>query len=196
MRNLLFFALFGTLSVSAFGQSPQVDLTSLNAVPRGAQVLISWNPEHDHVLSYHVERSKNGTDFVPFSDVQGTDQQLEFLETDFTPLEGLSYYRITATLDNGQELHSNIVPVKFSVSGNATSPVPADATGVKNNFSEKAVLVVVRNKDGDEYYSKVEVESTGDPVEVKDLDPVLAQGTYMIVGCSEQQLYSKQLIVK
>lgn len=196
MRSLIFFALSSTLTISAFGQSAQVDLTSLNAVPRGAQVLISWNPEQEHVLNYHVERSKNGTDFVKFSDVQGTSQELEFLETDFTPLEGLSYYRITATLENGQELHSNIVPVKFSVTGNATSPVPANATGAKTDLSEKSILVVVRNKNGDEYYSKVEVENSGDPVEVKDLDPVLAQGTYMIVGCSEQQLYSRQLIVK
>jgi hypothetical protein len=195
MRSLLSIAFCFTVAVSAFAQTPQVDLTSVNAVPRGGQVLISWNPEHDKVMNYHVERSKNGTDFVKFSDVQGSDQQLEFLETDFAPLEGLSYYRITATLESGEELHSNIVPVKFSTSGNATSPVPANATGLKNS-ENKSVLVVVRSKDGDEYYSKVEVENAGDPVEVKDLDPALAQGTYMIVGCSEQQLYSRQLIVK
>jgi hypothetical protein len=195
MRNLLSLALSCTLAVSAFAQAPQVDLTSVNAVPRGGQVLISWNPEHDKVMNYHVERSRNGTDFVKFSDVQGADQQLEFLETDYTPLEGLSYYRITATLENGEELHSNIVPVKFSATGNSTSPVPANATGARNP-EDKSVLVIVRSKDGDEYYSKVEVENEGDPVEVKDLDPALAQGTYMIVGCSEQQLYSRQLIVK
>jgi hypothetical protein len=198
MRFLFTLAIVSTLSVSTIAQNADqhVTMTTLNAVPRESQVLISWNPEHTNIVSYHVERSKNGTDFVAFSEVQGANGLLEFLETDFTPLAGLSYYRITATSAEGTTLYSNIVPVKFSAEGNAASPVPANATGQNVNMSkERSVLIIVRNKDGNEFYSKVEVETAGDPVQCKDPEPFLEQGTYTIVGCSEQELYSKQIIV-
>jgi hypothetical protein len=197
MRLFLTLALTGTLAFSAAAQNTdhRVDMTTLNAVPRDSQVLISWNPEQKNIVSYHVEKSKNGFDFVAFSEVQGTNQQLEFIETDFTPFTGLSYYRITATSAEGIVLYSNVVPVKFSTDGSAASPVPANATGSRNLLKDRSVLVVVRNKSGDEFYSKVDVENSSDPVQCTDPEPVLEKGTYTIVGCSEQDLYSKQIIV-
>jgi hypothetical protein len=196
MRILFTLAIVTALSVSAIAQNAgqHITMKTLNAVPQENHVLISWNPEHTNIVSYHVERSKNGTDFTAFSEVQGTNVLPEFLETDFTPLAGLSYYRITATSAEGTTLYSNIVPVKFSAEGNAASPLPANATG-QNVPKEKSVLIIVRNKDGNEFYSKVEVENAGDPLQCKDPEPFLEQGTYTIVGCSEQELYSKQIIV-
>ena len=52
------------------------------------------------------------------------------------------------------------------------------------------------SNSGDEYYSKIEISSAGDPVECSNADPNLTLGTYTIIGCSEQELYSKQLLVK
>jgi hypothetical protein len=195
MRLLFTVALTGMLGFSAMAQNAEqaVTMKTLNAVPRGAQVLISWNPEQKNIVSYHVEKSKNGSDFVAFSEVQGTNEQLEFIETDFEPFAGLSYYRITATSAEGTTLYSNIVPVKFASNGSASSPVPA--TGSKSMLKDKSVLVIVRSKNGDEFYSKVEVENSNDPVQCTDPDPILEKGTYTIVGCSEQDLYSKQIIV-
>ena len=195
MRLLFTVAIFSTLSFSSIAQNADVTMTTLNAVPRGGQVLLSWNPEQKDIVSYQVQRSKNGADFVAFSEVEGTNEELEFLETDFTPFTGTSYYRITATSVEGIVLYSNIVPVKFSADGNSASPVPATATGLKTNEKNKFILIVVRSKDGVEFYSKVEVESSSDPVQCKDPDPILEKGTYTIVGCSEQELYSKQIIV-
>jgi hypothetical protein len=197
MRLLFTLALTGTLafSVAAQNTNPGVNMTTLNAVPRGTQVLISWNPEQKNIVSYHVEKSRNGSDFVAFSEVQGTNEQLEFIETDFTPFTGLSYYRITATSADGIVLYSNIVPVKFSTDGSSASPVPTNATGSRSMLKDKSVLIVVRNKQGDEFYSKVDVENSSDPVQCTDPEPVLEKGTYTIVGCSEQDLYSKQIIV-
>ncbi|MDQ3111169.1 MAG: hypothetical protein M3R17_14855 [Bacteroidota bacterium] len=196
MRLLFTIVIVSSLSFSTIAQTAdqQVTMTTLNAVPRNNQVLISWNPEQNNIVSYHVERSKNGTDFVAFSQVEGTNGPFEFLETDFTPFNGLSYYRISATSTEGTILYSNIVPVKFSAEGNSASPLPSTATG-NNTQKEKSILIIVRNKDGNEFYSKVEVENAGDPVQCKDPEPFLAKGTYTIVGCSEQELYSKQIIV-
>jgi hypothetical protein len=195
MRLLATLALFTTLTFSASAQTANEShpITSLNAVPRGAQVLLSWNPDQKDIVGYRVERSKNGSEFEMFSEVEGTNQQLEFLETDFTPLAGLSYYRLTAISATGELLYSNIVPVKFSANGTAASPVQTKTTGKQ---AENSVLVIVRSAGGEEYYAKVEVENSNDPVQCKDADPVLAQGTYTIIGCSSQELYSKQIIIQ
>jgi hypothetical protein len=195
MRLLAMLALFTTLTFSASAQTANEShpITSLNAVPRGAQVLLSWNPDQKDIVGYRVERSKNGSEFEMFSEVEGTNQQLEFLETDFTPLAGLSYYRLTAISATGELLYSNIVPVKFSANGTAASPVQTKTTGKQ---AENSVLVIVRSAGGEEYYAKVEVENSNDPVQCKDADPVLAQGTYTIIGCSSQELYSKQIIIQ
>jgi hypothetical protein len=195
MRLLATLALFSTLafSVSAQTANESHSITSLNAVPRGAQVLLSWNPDQKDIVGYRVERSKNGSEFEMFSEVEGTNQQLEFLETDFTPLAGLSYYRLTAISATGELLYSNVVPVKFSANGTAASPVQTKTTAKQ---AENSVLVIVRSAGGEEYYAKVEVENSNDPVQCKDADPVLAQGTYTIIGCSMQELYSKQIIIQ
>ncbi|CAN5137976.1 hypothetical protein BH09BAC5_BH09BAC5_15930 [soil metagenome] len=198
MRKLLTLGLFSlfTLGLNAQHAENALAMTSLNAVPRGTQVLLSWNPEQKDIITYHVERSKNGAEFTSFSEVEGTNETIEFLETDFTPLSGTSFYRLTATLESGVVLYSNVVPVKFSANGTSVSPVPQTTIGSTNLQKDKSVLMIVRSKDGGEYYSKVDVENAGDPVECSAPDPSLAIGTYTIVGCSEQDLYSKQLIVK
>ncbi len=196
MRFLFTIALFSSFAVSLMAQSQagSLALTSLNAVPRGSQVLISWNPDKQGVITYSVERSKNGSDFVKFSEVEGGNTALEFLETDYTPLTGTSYYRVSATDEDGFVTYSNVVPVKYSANGTTASPV--NTSNTTSTQKDKAVLMIVRGSNGEEYYSKVDVENVGDPVQCSDPDPTLAVGTYTIVGCSEQALYAKQLIVK
>ena len=191
MRFILTLALFSTLTFFVNAQTNDaVTITSLNAVPRGTQVLLSWNPDKKDIVGYKVERSKNGSEFEMFSEVEGSDQPVEFIETDFAPLAGLSYYRLSAVLQDGRVIFSNVVPVKFSATTNATSPVQAYTKEYENG-----VLVIVRSAMGDEFYSKVEVENAIDPIKCKDADPALAHGTYTIVACSDQELYSKQIIV-
>jgi len=168
-------------------------MTSFNAVARDKQVLLSWNPEVAGVQTYELEKSKNGVDFVDFGNMQGADINLEYVETDFNPYEGLSYYRLKLVGENGSATYSNVVPVKYDENGNPVSPVPTAATTISKDSS---ILVIVRSAAGDEYYSKVKVTSAGDPVECFNADPNLNHGTYTIVGCSEQELYAKQLVVQ
>lgn len=195
-RFLLTLALAGTLALPVFAQSTssQLALTSFNAIPRGQQVLLSWNPDKAGVLSYQLEKSKNGNDYVSFGEVQGTQNITEFLETDFQPYAGLSYYRLRLTDASGAVSYSNVVPVKYNENGEAVSPVASEYPATLT--PEQEVLVVVRNAAGEEFYSKVEVETSGNPMQCKDGDPTLNSGTYTIVGCSDQQFYCKQMIVQ
>ncbi len=199
MRLLLSFLVVGSFAMTLHAQveTSSVTLTSFNAVPREKQVLLSWNPEPVGVTNYQLEKSKNGSDFLVFGTVQGADMDMEFIETDFTPFSGLSYYRLKLISNDGSISYSNIVPVKYGLNGLPTSPTSSQTDGIGSSTQhDKSILVIVRNAGGDEFYSKVEVESNGDPVTCKDGDPTLALGTYTIVGCSDQDLYAKQIEVK
>jgi hypothetical protein len=183
-------------SIQAQTSKSSVALTSFNAAPREKQVLLTWNPEPIGVTNYQLERSTNGSNFVLFGSVQGVDMDMEFVETDFTPLPGLSYYRLKLISSDGTIGYSNVVPVKFGENG---LPMSATSNQVNGNTTEtikdKSILVVVRSAAGDEFYSKVEVDGN-DPLIFRDGDPSLAQGTYTIVACSNQDLCTKQFEVK
>jgi len=189
------FSLFAAvaLAISMQAQQAAVSMTSFNAVARNNQVLLTWNPEQPGVQAYQLEKSKNGTEFVPFGNVKGADLAAEFIETDFHPFEGLSYYRLRITNTDGSTGFSNVVPVKYD-NGQPVSPI-AVADG-QNNVKDKTVLVVVRAPGGEEYYAKVQVASDGNPIECNNPDPLLNNGTYTIIGCSEQELYARQMVVK
>lgn len=194
MRFLLSLVLAVSLSVSAFAQQTVITNTSFNAIARGSQVMLTWNPGKTEVISYQLEKSKNGSDYIAFGQIEGTTQLLEFIETDFQPFEGLSYYRLKLTHSDGTVGYSNTVPVKYNANGEPVSPVAVEKE--KGATSDQSVLVVVRNSSGEEFYSKVDIANEGNPVECTDLDPLLSAGTYTIIGCSDQNYYSKQMLVK
>ncbi|HLG03643.1 MAG TPA: hypothetical protein VI731_08620, partial [Bacteroidia bacterium] len=168
-----------------------VSMTSFNALPRGKQVLLSWTPELKGVQTYYLEKSNNGIDYKQLSEVQGSDVVTEFFETDFTPFEGVSYYRIRFKDAENSIRLSNAVPVKFNEKGEPVSPVVTHS-----KTANKQKLIIVRNIDGNEYYSKVEISWSENLLEAVLADPELLKGTYTIVAASDQLLYSRQFVVK
>jgi hypothetical protein len=170
-------------------------VNNLNAVPNGAYVQLTWTPESQFTSgNYIVERSKNGNEFVEVSRTQASTSQVEFLETDFLPFDGLSYYRLRLVDNSGQVRYSNMVPVKF-MDGKGVSPATSE---IKNQTTVSGgILVVVRDQNGTEYFSKIEIAASSDPLAVVDLEEELTKGvTYHIVACSDQNYFSKNIIVR
>ncbi|HTL80317.1 MAG TPA: hypothetical protein VL651_01360 [Bacteroidia bacterium] len=197
MRLLLSLSLSALMIGSAFAQDQsgsQISLTSFNAIARGKQVLLSWDPATVNATTYSLEKSKNGSEFTDFGNVQGSSVNTQLMETDFQPYQGLSYYRLKITAADGTVSYSNIVPVKYDENMTPVSPVEVDENAQASN--DKSLLVVVLDAAGDQYYSKVEVANQGNPLECTDPDPVLTSGTYTIVGCSDQVYYARQMLVK
>lgn len=197
MRLLLSLSLSALMIGSAFAQDQSnnhVSLTSFNAIARGKHVLLSWDQETVTNATYVLEKSKDGSDFTTFGNVAATSVSTQFMETDFQPFDGLSYYRLMITSTDGTVSYSNIVPVKYDVNMNPVSPVDVDKTAQVSN--DKSMLVIVLNAAGDQLYSKVEVDKNGNPIECSDADPTLNTGIYTIVGCSDQQYYASQMLVK
>ncbi len=196
MRKVILSAavLLFTLSVNATEVSATKDgfVTSLTATPLDSHVLLSWSTTGSSIDVYELERSKNGIDFASIARIEPGSVNTEFMETDFQPLDGMSYYRIKVIDADGNITFSNATPVKYKA-GAPTSPSVGKSTA---GTSHGPILIVVRNNAGDEYYTKVEVTSDSDPLLATDLEARLAAGTYTIVSSSVQEYYSKQVTVK
>ena len=165
--------------------------TNLVVTPLDSQVLLSWTTSRSGVEVYEIERSKNGIDFTTLSRIEPGSVNTEFMETDFSPMEGVSYYRVKVIDAEGNVTFSNAAPVKYTAGGPA-SVVPTKQTST----ADGPILIVVRNASGEEYYSKVEVAENSDPMLVKDLEERLSAGTYTIVSSSVQAYYSRKIVVK
>jgi hypothetical protein len=185
--------LLSTLTVSATEISGTKDgfVTNLSATPLDSHVLLSWTTTGSSIDVYELERSKNGIDFATIARIEPGSVNTEFMETDFQPLDGMSYYRIKVIDSDGNITFSNATPVKYK----AGAPV-SPTVGKASASTQGPVLIVVRNNAGEEYYSKVEVTSDSDPLLATDLEERLAAGTYTIVSSSVQEYYSKQVTVK
>jgi len=196
MRKVILSAaiLLTTFSVRATEISGTQDgsVTNLVATPLESHVLLSWTTTTVGIDIYELERSKNGIDYLTISRIEPGSVNTEFMETDFQPLDGMSYYRIKVIDAEGNITYSNATPVKYKA-GSPVSPSTAKTTAAAN---QGPVLIVVRNNAGQEYYSKVEVTSDSDPLLATDLEQRLAAGTYTIVSSSVQEYYSKQVTVK
>lgn len=197
MRTLVLSAaiLLTTISVGAkaiYGSVQDGSVTNLVATPLDSHVLLSWTTTAAGIEVYELERSKNGIDYTTVSRIEPGSVNTEFMETDFAPLEGMSFYRIKVIDAESNITFSNAVPVKYKA-GSPVTPSPGKTTAADN---EGPVLIVVRSNTGEEFYSKVQLTSNVDPLTAKDLEERLAAGTYTIVSCSVQEYYSKQITVK
>ncbi len=197
MRSLVLSAaiLLATIQVDAraiYGSIQDGSLTNLVATPLDSHVLLSWTTTAAGIEVYELERSKNGIDYTTMSRVEPGSVNTEFIETDFSPLDGMSFYRIKVIDAEGNISFSNAVPVKYKA-GSPVSPVVANGVSTPTHGP---VLIVVRNNNGDEYYSKVEISSDTDPMLAKDLESRLAAGTYTVVSSSVQEYYSRKIVVK
>jgi hypothetical protein len=159
-----------------------------------------WN------AGFVIERSLNGRDFYPLSDLipsQGVNGNSDLIKkyqyTDVQPHDGINYYRYRQVDLNGQATHSNIVQVKFGSETNIyTHPNPVENDLHISIFMNRNANMDVRILDM--AGRKVKVLSThlnkGEQQMVIDLSG-LASGMYQLEMSTGQELiYTEKLIKK
>jgi len=184
-----------------------IELISFEAHANDGKVDLKWVTATEINNDFFtIEKTKNGSDFVEVAVVQGAGNSngiLEYLEVDWEPWEGVSYYRLKQTDFNGKYTYSGLVPVEYSPNGQpgmTIFPNPAssgqDVFMLLEGLKNKEILVVLRDIRGAEVYSKVMITETNN--ELTGLDPTgqLAPGTYLVTASSENVLYSRKLVVK
>lgn len=184
------------------------DYVDFTAYISDDKVNIHWtaNPR-SKIIAFHVERSRNGEDFETFKTVQYEGEKpesAEFLESDFSPLMGWSYYRIRQDMKNGKEYVTHIVPVFYRAGGmkkgNLIVPEKigsedAATTMKASDFHGQELVFVLRDNNGDEFY----FEAILSVIENRLSLPVSATvpaGEYMITACTKTPLLGIEVIVE
>jgi hypothetical protein len=148
-----------------------------------------------------IEKSKDGKNFTKVVDMPAVDNQssyTDYFETDYQPYEGVSYYRIKQVDAAGNFRYSQVVTLKIEepvkVNGyDAVAGVPEEFKQI--DTKDEGVLLVIRDKNGNDYYSKASIKADK-YVNVINLDAPVNSGTYQVVGSSNEKLHSVNVFVK
>jgi hypothetical protein len=195
-----------------FGTPLPIELLSFEANANGDAIDIKWVTAVEINNDYFtIEKSKNGITWETVLIVAGAGNSnniIEYYEVDYSPIIGLSYYRLKQTDYDGKYSYSNIVnivPVKFQDGYVANGqmnlfPNPVDPGGTVqvefSNIFESELLVVLRDIAGKEFYSKVVINIEDGALVAVPIDVKIPSGIYLVTATSENRMYSQKLVVK
>lgn len=218
--NLLvvFFCLFAALQLSSQVNSslcnasamskktnavlPEV-LLSFDAIISDKKVELTWSSNTENNNNYFtIEKSKDAINFEEVTSIKGFGNYsslVNYFDVDYIPYEGISYYRLKQTDSKGHTLSSRLVSVNYRLGneGLATNQNSVDENTTNLLGSEnKEVLVVLRNEEGQDSFSKVIVNEQNTITISPDNEHKLDSGTYLVVACSDNKLYSQKVTIK
>lgn len=192
----------GTITTSIL----PIELLEFSAIFNENKVDIFWSTASEINNEFFIiERSKDGYEWHEISSVSGAGNSSsiqEYYETDKEPLSGVSYYRLTQVDFDGNSETFNVVPVENIAGGLITfnifpNPTTQDNINLSfNGFEDQEILVVVRDIQGKEYYSKVTVVENNDEIQLLSVDNILPAGVYLVTASSLNELYSQKVIIK
>lgn len=182
-----------------------VELLNFSATENGDKVDLKWETATETNNAYFtIEKSKDGKTFTQLVDVPGAGNSVsyrEYFDTDYEPYEGLSYYRLKQTDINGDYHYFPMVSInRMAKQQISTFPNPA-AAGENVNMEMKGlanheVLVVLRDMNGKEFFSKVYLVAENDQLTAIDAFHTLPAGTYLLIASSGKLLHTQKVIVK
>lgn len=189
----------------------QIELIKFEAVKEMNKVYLSWSTASEINNDYfEIERSSDGRDFYPIQKVKGTGNSSKtsrYYEFDTDPLHGVSYYRLKEVATDGKSKHYPSVKIEFDAIGGKTpsaisnlNPVD-DETNTKTSLGdfglESDVLVVLRDANGNDFYTKVVLISVeGDTCTAFDMGKHIAPGTYTIISTSSNHILEHKMVIK
>jgi hypothetical protein len=157
---------------------------------------------------YIIERSLDNLNWEQISIIDCSPQKnqtIEYFYTDYTPIENVSYYRIKDKTKNDEEFISNTVPVNYIITNKVTAGMnlhPDFSEGQKiiniafEEVFEKEILIVIRDKNGNEYYSKVMFNIEDEKLVAVPIEKEIPEGDYLITATSENQIYSQNIVIR
>ena len=194
------------LTASELCSTLPIELLNFDAHLNGDKVDLKWITSTEINNDFFtIERSVNTKDWEEVIVVNGagnSTQQIEYFETDYSPKSGTSYYRLKQTDFDGNFTYSSIVPVTIENDKNNSLnvfPNPVEMGGIVSldfQDSEDEVLVVLRDVTGKEFYSKLFLDIEKGNLIGIPIEDIIPAGIYLITATSENQIYSKKIIVR
>ena len=222
LATLIVFSLYLNLSAQEGSNSLQASLnkalnkettkiTNLEANVDLSQnaVQLKWeSSKKTNAQEFVIEKSTDKNTWQLVATVFGAPhkpQATSFFHIDYQPTENISYYRLKSKSKDGKENFSNIVPVNYLKKEGATAGM-----NLHPNFSEdykivniafeevldKEILLVVRDKNGKEFYSKVIINIEDESMVAVPIEKTIPKGDYLITATSENQIYSQNIVIK
>jgi hypothetical protein len=198
-----------TIGTTEISETPlPIKLLSFEANVNDDKVDLKWVTETEVNNDFFtIEKSIDGNNWEEVSIVSGagnSNQMMEYFDSDYKLIKGISYYRLKQTDFDGVYTYSNMVPVKYvknsADAGVSLFPNPAiRGENVKLKFDDKfeeKVLVVIRNAKGQEYFSKVVLNIDKGELVAIPIDYDLPVGIYLVTASSDSQVYNRKLFVK
>lgn len=175
---------------------------SVIAVSEGNTINLSWSTTSETNSDYFiVQKSKDG---ILFDDVMqelaaGNSSEVKsYSVTDYKPFTGPSYYRVVEVDAEGNIAHTVSTVANFEMElsmtvspGNSGNAFDIAITSKK----QKQVLLVVRDMQGKEFYSKVVILRSVDEIVAIEPEGKLSLGIYTIVASSNNAIYSKKIMI-
>ena len=185
------------------GTAP-LNLMEFDAFKNGNKVEVFWCAKSETNYSFFtLERSGNGIDFEKVSKINAATNitnAIHYIETDFKPLPGISYYRLKITSSNKKNIYSHTVLVNCYHDKNNINTFPGPNNGDLNNNIKKLesteILVVLRDLSGNEYYSKIVASVHNSEIIGIDTEKKLTPGIYIVTASSNNILYSQKIIIQ
>ena len=175
-----------------------IGLISFNAVLNGRQVDLDWSTATETNNDFFtIEKTRDGFNYEFVAKVDGagnSTQKITYIETDFHPFDGISYYRLQQTDFDGKFTYSNLAAVNFEKLFEATiypNPFNQSLTvTITNDILLWETELKLFNSFGMEVYDQILTES------VTTLETShFAQGVYYYRICSNNsEIASGKLI--
>lgn len=209
---ITFFILFPFLSqtpVCAYNSALKlfsVELVTFAAKVENNVVKLNWSTASEKTVNYFtIEKTKDFLSYETVIVMNGSGNSnavIDYETIDNSPISGKSYYRLKLTDFSGDFIYSAFVLVEISNTAAFSFDLyPNPSSGetlnvLLNSDKNQEVLVVVYDITGKESYSKILITSTnGENVFAVDPTSKLIPGVYIITATSQQNIYSKRLIV-
>ncbi|MBC7695048.1 MAG: hypothetical protein H7141_06325 [Burkholderiales bacterium] len=193
----------GGFKINPFDGKPMPSvLLSFDAIIADKKVELTWSSDTENNNNFFtIEKSKDAVAFEIVATIKGFGNYsnlISYFDVDYTPYDGISFYRLKQTDSKGTVLSSRLVSVnnKFGNTNYASNiSISEDQSGLLGS-ENREVLVVLRNEKGLESYSKVIIDEDRNVIIPSDSDYKLDNGTYIVVASSDNKLYSQKVFVK
>ena len=140
-----------TLASSSTLNPLPVELVYFNASAKENIVKTEWVTASELNNHYfEVQRSSNGVEFEPVGIVLGAGNSNSFLRYelyDYSPLSGISYYRLRQIDFDGTESISSIIPVKLTRQKISVYPNPAN-TFINVHSDKESSVIFIKSASG------------------------------------------------
>lgn len=183
---------------------PKEGFLRFEAIQHEGKIDILWKvaPTSD-VKKFVVQRSKDGSNFESLTELNGSTVSPEFgefIERDYTPYAGTSYYRLMQEKNDGKTYYSDVVPVNLQYSnGKWHIMTESEAANIKETdlsaLKNKSMLLVLRDKKGIEFFANVIVSETGKTIKAKVDKGTIPIGEYLVIATSKDELFSKNVTI-